>query len=108
MKAIHQSVEMYWFGPTVRGSAFVNGLKTTEISDRDQARVQHSQHSTDRHDIKTNTVLKFNTRERFFSFFSSYRDALGFLTCFDLLHLDATSLTHKQGHVKFSLFYAVH
>lgn len=48
-------------------SAFVNSIKTTNISDSNQAQVQHSRCSTDLHDIKTNTVLK-PTRERFVFF----------------------------------------
>lgn len=90
-------------------SAFVNRVKTTNISDSNQAQVQHSQCSTHLHNIKTNTVLKPTQ-----AFFKLQR-CTGLLTCFDLhivdldpLQLDVTPLT-QQGHLKhFRLLYVVH
>ena len=68
-------------------------IKTTDISDSNQAQVQHSHCFTHRHNIKTNTVLKPTQRSVFF--FSSYRDALGF---FHLLHTTNTNLLRPDAH----------
>lgn len=91
------------------GSVVHNRIKTTTISDSNQAQVQHLQCSTHLHDTQTNTFLKPTQESMFFSFQATDMHwALDPLQTFALQPSPAGRQPHNKAVWKFPLLYAAH